>query len=68
MDSNSDNIEEVAVTIRFPHRLHRRVKSLSKNERRSFNSQVLIMLETCMAKFQEPVDIDLWKAKYTPNE
>lgn len=49
MDSNSDNNEEVAVTIRFPRSLHGKVKALSRNERRSFNSQVLIMLETCLS-------------------
>jgi len=36
---------EKAISIRFPAELVDRIKALAEKERRSFNSQVLVMLE-----------------------
>ena len=43
LDSNSDEI--IPVTIRFPADVHSKVKVIADYERRSFNSQVIRMLD-----------------------
>ena len=43
---------EKAISIRFPAELVDRIKALAEKERRSFNSQVLVMLEKQLEIFK----------------
>ena len=43
-----DETKETAVTVRFPKELHLEVKALAERERRSFNAQVIVLLETSL--------------------
>jgi len=44
-----DESKETAVTVRFPKELHQAIKALAEQERRSFNSQVIVLLEAALA-------------------
>lgn len=44
-----DETKETAVTVRFPKELHLAIKALADRERRSFNAQVIVLLEAALA-------------------
>lgn len=44
-----DPEKETPVTVRFPKELHVTLKALAEKERRSFNSQVIVLLEEALA-------------------
>ena len=43
-----DETKETAVTVRFPKELHLQIKALAEKERRSFNGQVIVLLEAAL--------------------
>ncbi len=44
-----DETKETAVTVRFPKELHLAIKAIAEKERRSFNAQVIVLLEAALA-------------------
>lgn len=44
--------EMVSTTIRLPENLHKKLIQIAEDERRSFNSQVIYMLERSVAEYE----------------
>ena len=44
-----DETKETPITVRFPKELHLAIKALAETERRSFNAQVIVLLEAALA-------------------
>lgn len=48
----------MSTTIRLPEELHETLTQIAEEERRSFNSQVIYMLERSVAEYQNREDRD----------